>query len=560
MSSASAPTLVPKPASSPAHGDPSARSAKSKLVWGILLLLLIAAAIWWARRANTRPAQQTVVTAIRTATVYTGTLQNTIRLTGTTGAKDFAMLITPTLRGSRADGRREARVPTSGVPTDLTVRSSNRGPSSTGTGGTDGTSTDPAAAAAPSSTAGSSSGLSTALQSSTSRVGRPGGAPTSSNLSTGPPPGSGGSPLGSTSGELVGGGGGGGFGGGDFGLLLQKTVDPGSKVRKGQVIAEFDRQNQLNRLDDYRASVAQTEAAVKRMKAELEVGRKAHDQQVATAKADLDKATFDLKAAPVLGAMDTERLKLALEEAEARYKELVSETKFIDIGYEANYRKAQMDLEQARLELKRAQANVDRMLVKAPMDGLTVMQQTFRGSEFAPIKEGDQLYPGQSFMQVVNTSTLIVNATINQVDIERLRLGQKAKIRFDAYPGLEVMGHVYAIAAITKPGGMRASFVKEVPVQIRLDEMDARIIPDLSVSVDVITETEEQATIAPLSGIFKDDTGKAVAYVKKDDDWEKRNVELGLSNNIAIVVKSGLRPGENIAVTEPPHKLVKQAA
>jgi cobalt-zinc-cadmium efflux system membrane fusion protein len=107
---------------------------------------------------------------------------------------------------------------------------------------------------------------------------------------------------------------------------------------------------------------------------------------------------------------------------------------------------------------------------------------------------------------------------------------------------------------------MRASFVKEVPVQIRLDEMDARIIPDLSVSVDVITETEEQATIAPLSGIFKDDTGKAVAYVKKDDDWEKRNVELGLSNNIAIVVKSGLRPGENIAVTEPPHKLVKQAA
>ena len=340
---------------------------------------------------------------------------------------------------------------------------------------------------------------------------------------------------------------------GDFGLVLQKTVAPGSKVKKGQAVAEFDRVNMSNRLDDYRASVAQTEAAVKRMKAELEVGRKAHDQQVATAKADVDKAKLDLKAAPVLGTMDTERLKLALEEAEARYAELVAETKFVNIGYEASANNAEMDLAQARLELKRAEANVDRMEIKSPIDGLTVMQQTFRGSEFAPIQDGDQLFPGQPFMQIVNTSGLIVNATVNQVDVERVRLGQKARIRFDAYPDLEVMGHVYAIAAITKAGGMRGNFVKEVPVQIQLDQMDPRIIPDLSVSVDVVTDTEEQATIAPLNAIFHDESGRSVLYVKKDDDWEKRPVETGLANNISVVVKSGVRPGEIVSVINPPH-------
>jgi hypothetical protein len=63
-----------------------------------------------------------------------------------------------------------------------------------------------------------------------------------------------------TGGSGGGGGGGGGAGqggsgGSDFALVLLQVAKPGSHVKKGEVVAEFDRQYQLNRLDDYKATV-----------------------------------------------------------------------------------------------------------------------------------------------------------------------------------------------------------------------------------------------------------------------------------------------------------------
>jgi len=334
-------------------------------------------------------------------------------------------------------------------------------------------------------------------------------------------------------------------------------MKPGSLAKKGDIVAEFDRQYMLNRLDDYLVSVSQTEASLIKLKAEMDVARNTHDQAIAAAKADFEKAKLDLKTTPVLGAIDAERVKLALEEADAQYKQVLAEVKYFDIGQKAQYRSAELDLRQAKIEYKRAEANADRMVMKAAIGGLTVMQNTIRGSEMAQIQEGDQLFPGQPFMQIVDTRSMVINATVSQVDVERMRIGLKARVRFDAYPDLELPAHVYAISAITKPGGARANFVKEVPVRLKLDSIDPRVIPDLSVSVDVILESEEQATVTPLASIFSSENGKPpFVMVKTATGWEKRDVELGVSNHIAVVVKSGLKPGEVVAlevpIAEPP--------
>jgi len=289
------------------------------------------------------------------------------------------------------------------------------------------------------------------------------------------------------------------------------------------------------------------------MRAELEVSRESHRQTVENAKADLEKARLDVKTIPVLGAIDAERVKLAAEEADARYKQLLAEVKFVEIGFQSQIKNAELEVQQAHLELKRAEANADRMLIKAPINGLAVMQPMFRGTEFAQIQPGDQLYPGMMFMQIVDTSSMIINASVNQVDVDTLRIGQKAHVRFDAYPDLDVPAHVAAIGAMTRPGGMRASFVKEVPVILKIDRMEARIIPDLSVSIDVVVETQQEATLAPLSAVFRDaQDATPYVYVKSGDKWQRRDVELGVANNVSVVVRSGLKPGEVVAEDPPP--------
>ena len=68
---------------------------------------------------------------------------------------------------------------------------------------------------------------------------------------------------------------------------------------------------------------------------------------------------------------------------------------------------------------------------------------------------------------------------------------------------------------MTRPGGMRASFVKDIPVILKIDQMDPRIIPDLSVSVDVVVESEQQATLAPLSAVFRDSARRYALCVRQ---------------------------------------------
>lgn len=349
----------------------------------------------------------------------------------------------------------------------------------------------------------------------------------------------------------------GGGGGGDFALVLQELAKSGTLVRKGSVVAEFDRQYMLQRLDDYRSSVIQSEAGMKKMFAELEVTKKARNQNIANAKGSVDKSKLDMKTIPVLSAIDTERVKLAAEEAEAKYKQLQSEVRYYEVSDKAQVRSSELEFERTKSELRRAEANAERLIIKAPIDGLVVVQNSFRGSEMQQIQNGDQLYPGQFFMSIVDPSSMVVNASVNQVDIDRLRIGAKARVKFDAYPDLELPAHVYSLGGVPKTGGVRANYVKEIPLRLKLEKMDPRVIPDLSVSVDVILETEENAVLVPLGSVYQDGGESARPYVfvqGPGGSWQRREVELGLRSFTHVVVRTGLKPREVVALDRPPDK------
>ena len=317
-------------------------------------------------------------------------------------------------------------------------------------------------------------------------------------------------------------------------------------------MAEFDNQDMLTRLDDYKVQVSQAEASMRSIQAQLEVIRDVHQQSIRVAKAELDKARLDLKTIPVRSAIDTELLGLAAEETEARYKQLLIEVKFMEASLNAQRRLAQLNLDEEKSEARRIQLDVDRMSMRAPIDGIVVMQSTWRGGEQGQIERGDQLHPGQPFMQIVDTDSMVVNAAVNQADSEIMRIGAKARVRFDAYPDLELPASVYSIGAMTKTVGLRASFVKEIPVSLKLQVVDPRVIPDLSVSVDVVLGAEQKAVVAPIESIFRDGSAaKPFVFLRRPSGWERREVELGVTNYIAAAVRSGLNPGDVVARERP---------
>jgi multidrug resistance efflux pump len=557
-----APQVLPAP-------EPERRPT---LKWRILLVLvaLAGAAAWlWQKQARMEEQAALTKAAIRTATVQSGAVERILRLSGVTAAEKYSSLVAPQIRGSRS-GRNRSAINLAGMESisvaSLPALGGGASRTASSSSSTSGSAAAAGAAASLQSTGGGaqrSFGGSGATRAASSRI----ASGQSAARSAGAAASSGGSSaslgsdgLGSTSRELGSGlgnpGGGGGFGGGggggDFTLVLQYLIKPGSLVKKGDTIAEFDRQYMLLRLEDYKATMETAKAQLAQQRANLDLARYIHNQNVEKAKAALDKAKLDMKTLPVLSAIDQERVKLALEEAEAQYKQQLAEGKFIDEQEKAQLRYAELEFKALEIEYRRAQSNADRMLAKAAISGMTVMQNILRGGEMAQIQQGDQLYPGQFYMQVVDPNSMIINATVNQVDAEQLRIGMKARVRFDAYPGLEVPAHIVNIAAVPKSGGMRANYVREIPVRLRLDQMDPRIIPDLSASVDVVLACEEQPAVAPLAAVFTDnESGKPYVFLREGNAWRRRDIELGLSNFLVTSVK-GLPVGAVVALDPPP--------
>jgi HlyD family secretion protein len=341
----------------------------------------------------------------------------------------------------------------------------------------------------------------------------------------------------------------GGGGMSDFNLTLLEIAPQGRRVKKGDIVASFDQLYMATRLDDYRAVRVVHENNVKVLRAGLTVRREAHRQRMGIAKGRMEKAALDLKTAPVRSAIMIEKLRLAYEEAQAQYRALVEQEKFLVESELSSIRNTQLDLQDSQMEERRAQKNLDGMIKKAPIDGLALASAALRGSDNAQIEAGDQISPGQLFMRIDDPSSIIVEAQANQVDVQDLHMGARAQVRFDAYPGLELPARLYSVDPITTGSRYRPYFVKRVRVRLRLERTDPRVISDLTANADVVVESEKSSAIIPLEAVSEDpESGQTYTYVEEAGGWKRRDVELGMRSYTSVSVASGLEEGAVVAM------------
>jgi multidrug efflux pump subunit AcrA (membrane-fusion protein) len=342
------------------------------------------------------------------------------------------------------------------------------------------------------------------------------------------------------------------YGSSDFQQILINTATPGSLVKRGDIVAEFERMYMLRRLDDYRSSVIQTEANLRSLYAALDVRRKNYDQLTTRYRGARDKAALDLKKAPALSTIQGEKNRLTHLQYDAQLKEIIAEEQYFLESEKASIRRSELSLSIAKMELERAQRNADSMLVKAPLDGMVVMQTIRRGSDTSEIRGGDQLYPGQPYMQIIDPASIGVMASVNQVDADLIRVGAPARVVFDAYPGLELPAKVVSVGAMAASKGWRGAWVKSIDVRLALQQSDPRVIPNFSVAADIVLEDTGVVPMVPRESIFTDPAdGRPVAFVRNPQGWEKRDVELGVVSNTTAEIKAGLNTGETIAAEWP---------
>jgi HlyD family secretion protein len=319
------------------------------------------------------------------------------------------------------------------------------------------------------------------------------------------------------------------------GLQVVKLAEEGTMVNKGDFLVQFDPTEQETKLRD-------AEAALK------------------IAKADLEKAEAQYE-------MDVKQLELDLKKAERNYSEKLSEAPIIrkeaelelqiaKLNFENRKKSLEADIEKMRVEVGKAQDNKEqaerdlaKMTITAPIPGLVVYLEIWKGSSMAKIQEGDSPWSGQGLMELPDLSSMIVETSVSEVDVSKVKEGQKAHIRLDAVPGPMFTGTITDISTLAH-SKLRGSNINVFDVEVLIDSTDERLKPGMSAKVDLIIDTYDDVLSVPLEAVFeRDDT--TVVYTP---GGKKIPVALGTRNDEAVIITSGLNAGDEIALVDPTRK------
>jgi HlyD family secretion protein len=339
--------------------------------------------------------------------------------------------------------------------------------------------------------------------------------------------------------------------GGDYGqMIVTKLIRGGTRVKKGDLLAEFDREAQLKNFMDKQAEFRDLGNQIASKQAEQQAARAHDDTELKQAEDAVGTAKLEVQRSEVVSRIDAEKNQLNLEAAEANLKQLRQTYDLKRKAEAADLRLLEIKRDRARSAMQHAQQNSEKMAVLSPLDGLAVLNPMWKGGGMGEVEEGDQIWTGFSFMQVVDPSAMQVRVRVNQLDVPYLHLGQSAEIHLDAYPDLNMAGKLEQLAAIGLGTGLSKN-VRGFGALFSIEGSDAKLAPDLSASIDVVLDRKPDSLVVPREAVVSQG-GESWVYVKRALGFEKQAIKTGEGNDLEVVILSGLEPGMEVERSPEP--------
>jgi len=264
-------------------------------------------------------------------------------------------------------------------------------------------------------------------------------------------------------------------------LTLTWLIANGARVKKGEVLAQFDRTQELDNARDARAKFDDLSHQVDQRKAQNRADAAKRAADLEGAQADLAKAQIELRKGPLLAEIDRLKDEVTAQAAREHVASLKKSDAFHDQSDAAAVRILELQRDRQKVALDRALSNAERLEVRATLDGMVALENVWRNGTMGKAQEGDQLWSGQPLIQVFDPSVMEVNARVGEPDVTALSPGCRATVLLDAYPNLSFQAHM--VSASPAASTALGSPIRTFSAIFLLDESDPHLLPDLSAAV-----------------------------------------------------------------------------
>ncbi len=335
-------------------------------------------------------------------------------------------------------------------------------------------------------------------------------------------------------------------------LVITRLVRPGTMVQPGDLIVEFDRQEQMKNALDRGAELNDLEQQIKKKEAEERAARERDIGEIKQAESTLARAELELLKNEFVPRIQAEKNQQALEEAKARLAQLRTTFDLKRKAADSDLQILRIRRDRAANAMKQAETNAEKMSVKATISGMAVLRSIWKSNNMAEVQEGEEVRSGMPIVDIVNPESMRVRAKVNQADMSRLALNQIVRVGLDAYPELSFTGRVVQLSPIATTSTMSPK-VRNFVALIQVDGSHPNLMPDLTASLDVELAREPGVLIAPRDAI-RHDGDKAYVRVQRGSRFSDQQVVVGSLNAHEAVITSGIEDGavlqRNVGSTE----------
>jgi len=231
-------------------------------------------------------------------------------------------------------------------------------------------------------------------------------------------------------------------------LKITQIAEDGTEVQKGDTLIRFDEAEVQKAIIDAQAELDIAKAELEKIRADQQSKLEDLEADLRMAEISFEISKLELEQAQYKADIDKKKIQLQLNQAEislAKAREEIQNQKKI---HQEEFHKQELKIQQLQNNLQDARETLAKMTVTAPTPGLTIIERSWASGNKWQV--GEQPWPGVPIISLPDLTEIKAVTEINEVDISKIRLDQKAHIKLDAYPDTTFTGKVIDIAVLAQ--------------------------------------------------------------------------------------------------------------
>jgi multidrug efflux pump subunit AcrA (membrane-fusion protein) len=330
-------------------------------------------------------------------------------------------------------------------------------------------------------------------------------------------------------------------------VKIDDIVPEGKVVQKGDFIAALDRSGLLEKIREEELEYEESLNKYEQTRIDTAIELRTQRDKLVNAEYDVEEKRLILEQSKFEPPATIKQNELNLEKAKRTLLQGRQE-------YELLRQKSVSQMAQARAKFKDDQGDLsflkdlsEQLTIKAPENGMVIYDRDWNGRKK---EKGSQI---QAWSPVVATlpdlSAMVSKTYVNEVDISRIKEGQKVELGLDAFPEKQLSGTVTHVANIGEQRPNSDAKVFEVTVEVH--EADTTLRPAMTTSNMIVTDYVEEVLLVPLEAVHNQGDSLTYVFQKNGFATQKQEVALGPKGDDLVVVTEGLAENDVVYLSIP---------